>query len=356
MSGHLDQYVINLNSLGLLKDYDLVSALILASQENRRENLLDALRDAKFIPDGVGQIYRTESTEYIPTELIGQGGMGCVYLAYSTIELDVTGAIRQMPRIVKAIRPDRRYTYDAASRMRREILISQLLTALPNPYFPALLDHHLAITSGFPFAVFDYVPAKSLAANLSVSGALPAYRAVRIAMKLVSAIYDLHSYGIVHRDIKLSNVLISDSEQVKLIDFGLASLSDSVVLSHPELAKLLHETEPGIAFGTPNASAPEQFFDPDVPPTADIYSLGIILTSLLTGRTRPNRRTIAHASGELNKLLLDMTSDLPSDRPQSARDVAVRLAQTTEAQQFNLSNIYLDRILRQAIDLEGFMP
>ena len=194
---------------------------------------------------------------------LGRGGMATVYLAE-----DLKHG-RQVA--LKVLRQELTASI-GAERFLREINIA---AQLQHPNILTLIDSGRA--DGQLFFAMPYVEGESLRQRLTTQGALPVSDALRILQAIVDALAHAHSRGVVHRDIKPDNVLLS-GRHPQVADFGVAkALSDA--------ADAGQSTTAGLALGTPAYMAPEQAAaDPHVDHRADIYSVGILGYELLTGR------------------------------------------------------------------------
>lgn len=211
-------------------------------------------------------------------ELIGRGGMGAVYKARQ----------HHLNRIVavKVLPPEIGTDAAFASRFARE---AQAMARLNHPNIVSI--HDFGYTEHLCFFVMEYVDGINLRQRLA-KGPLAAAEALPLIMQICDALQYAHSQGIVHRDIKPDNILISQEGQVKIADFGLAKLLLGQGAGEPALEqKILLAT--GKAFGTPHYMAPEQFSAPmTVDHRADIYSLGIVIYQMLTGELPQEPRCI----------------------------------------------------------------
>jgi eukaryotic-like serine/threonine-protein kinase len=215
---------------------------------------------------------------YHITDTIGAGGMGSVYEA---VDLQ-TGS----PVALKALRPG---AYDPVrlKRLRRE---ARTMTAVRSEHVCQV--HYLGVERGTPFIVMERLHGETLRTRLREQGPLPIDEAVAIAVQLLDALSATHEAGIVHRDVKPSNVFLTqgrpDQEDcVKLIDFGLAKLvrSGGPVSESAEAERVDDDlTSAELVAGTLHYLAPEQLLAvADLDERVDVYAAGVTLFEMLTG-------------------------------------------------------------------------
>jgi serine/threonine-protein kinase len=206
---------------------------------------------------------------YELTDKVGEGGMGTVYRA-----IDRKGGVVAIKRLHSEIAA----TPALMTRFEREAAAHALLS---HPNIAAL--HAVAATRGRElFFVMELVEGESLAQTID-RGPLPRDETLRLAKQILSALHYAHQFGIVHRDLKPDNVLLDRSTgkaSAKLIDFGLVKLLQNV-LGPTECEKL---TMTGMVFGTPGYMPPEQILGHEIDARTDLYSMGILLFEMLTGR------------------------------------------------------------------------
>jgi Tol biopolymer transport system component len=190
--------------------------------------------------------------------------MATVYLA-DDLKHDRKVAVKVLrPELAAALGPD---------RFTREIRIA---ARLQHPHILPLLDSGQA--EGFLYYVMPYVDGQSLRDRLSREGELPVHEAVRLLIEITDALAFAHAQGVVHRDIKPDNVLLSGRHAL-VMDFGVAK-----AVSEATGRNAL--TTAGVAIGTPAYMAPEQATaDPNLDHRVDIYAVGVMAYELLTGRT-----------------------------------------------------------------------
>jgi tRNA A-37 threonylcarbamoyl transferase component Bud32 len=205
-------------------------------------------------------------------ELIGQGGMGCVFKARQP-KLDRFVALKLLPASLAERDPA------FAGRFERE---GQLLARLHHPNIVTVHDSGTA--GGFFYLLMEYVDGVNLRQAMRTRK-FTAQQALGIVPRICDALQYAHDEGVLHRDIKPENILLDAKGRVKLADFGIAKLmGDSEPATAAAVAETPGFTQSGTALGTPSYMAPEQRETPaEVDHRADIYSLGVVFYELLTG-------------------------------------------------------------------------
>jgi len=272
---------------------------------------------------------------YKVLSLLGMGGMGKVYLAKDT-RLARTVAIKVL---------DREKIADA-ERKRRFLHEARAASALNHPNIVTVYD--IASDSGTDFLVMEYVPGQSLHKRITAKG-MPLREAIGYATQIVSALAAAHAAGIVHRDIKPANVLITDKGQVKVVDFGLAKLSDSET-TRTDAPTEAPRTMEGVIIGTAAYMSPEQAAGKLLDARSDIFAVGVVLYEMLSGRRAFDRGTVLATLGAviyeepvpLGSLVKGLTPDLerlverclrkePDRRIQTMADLKVALEELYES-------------------------
>jgi serine/threonine protein kinase len=195
-------------------------------------------------------------------EQLGEGGMAVVYKAYDT-HLDC-------PVAVKVILPSFEHTDKFLKRFERE---ARALAKLSHPNIVGVIDY--GQHNGLPYLVMEYLPGGTLKQKLGQL--MPWQEAARLLAPIGRALAYAHQQGILHRDVKPSNILITQSGEPMLSDFGLAK-----ILEAQESMDLTGST--GVV-GTPEYMAPEQITSNAADRRVDIYSLGVVFYELVSGRT-----------------------------------------------------------------------
>jgi serine/threonine-protein kinase len=201
-------------------------------------------------------------------EKVGAGGQGEVYKAVDT-KLGRTV-------IVKVLPPDLTVKEANLKRFERE---ARLASSLDHPNICTIFD--MDEVGGVHFIAMQYVEGRTVR-QLVNGRPLELKSALLIGIQVTDALAAAHGKGIIHRDIKSGNVMVTDAGQVKVLDFGLAKLLDEET-SHTEGIHRTELTEIGVPYGTPTHAAPEQARGDNVDARADIFSTGVLLYELLTG-------------------------------------------------------------------------
>jgi serine/threonine-protein kinase len=236
-------------------------------------------------------------------ELVGTGGMSTVYRARDTL-LERNVALKVMH--AHHLEDD-----DYVERFQRE---ARTVAQLSHPNIVTVIDR--GEDDGRPFIVFEYVEGDTLDKLVERDGALPVEEALRIAIGAARGLAFAHRQGHVHRDVKPQNILLNGGGQPKVTDFGISRALD------------VHKgvTQTGTVLGTSNYIAPEQASGEKATAQSDVYSLGVVLFELLTGR-RPfsGDNFVAVAMKHINERppsVSDLRRDVP---PRVAAAVACAL-------------------------------
>src|SRR5216684_4869561 len=265
-------------------------------------------------------------THYRIVEKIGEGGMGVVYRARDE-RLDRDVAIKVLPTGTLAD--------DAArKRFRKEALA---LAKLSHPNIGVIYDFDTQ--EGVDFLVMEYIAGATLAERLT-AGALPEKEVLAVGAQIVAALEEAHEHGVVHRDLKPGNILVTPKGQAKVLDFGLAKL----LRPGSEISTTDNLSSTAALAGTMPYMSPEQLRGLPADARTDIYAAGAVLYEMATGR-RPFRSKFATAlaadiqtqapappcqlnpkiSLGLEEIILKCLEKEPQNRYQSAEELLVDL-------------------------------
>ena len=209
-------------------------------------------------------------------ERLGAGGMGEIYRAEDT-RLGREVALKFLPAS---------YQYDP-DRRERFFKEARAASALRSPNTAAIYD--IGEYEGSSFIVMEFVEGVTLSAKVD-RGPLPVHDAINMTMQVADALDEAHSLGIIHRDIKSANLLVTERGLVKVLDFGLAKFTGDLSAvagtssdSDPT-TKLGQETVTGLVLGTVSYMSPEQALGRPVDHRSDIFSLGVVTYEILTAQ------------------------------------------------------------------------
>jgi len=244
---------------------------------------------------------------------LGEGGMGAVYLAKDT-KLGREVALKILPDHF-AKDPER------LARFNRE---ARTLAALNHPNIAAI--YGLEADQGLNFLIMERAEGEDLSERIA-RGPLPHEEAVAIAKQIAQGLEEAHASGIIHRDLKPANVKVSDDGKVKVLDFGLArafqgeSTAEEETLNSPTITAAM--TGAGVILGTAAYMSPEQARGTAVDRRSDIWSFGVVLFEMLTGKRMFQGQTVSDTLAGILKSDPDW-DELPEETPDTVRLLLAR--------------------------------
>lgn len=268
--------------------------------------------------------------------LLGAGGMGEVYRARDT-RLNRSVAIKVLPRHLSE-------RTELRERFERE---ARAIASLSHPHICAL--HDIGSQEGLSFLVMEYLEGETLGQRMK-KGPLPVPDVLRLATQIAGALDQAHRHGIVHRDLKPGNIMVTTDGLVKVLDFGLAKLTETTIPEGIDATRTVGQTTgDGMILGTATYMSPEQAEGKKVDARSDIFSFGSLLYEMVTGRLafqgdsqasilaavlreqpRPPSELGAKIPSELEMIITRCLRKEPERRFQHMDDVRVALEELRE--------------------------
>ena len=283
-------------------------------------------------------------------DLLGEGGMASVHLAYDAV-LDRQVAIKTLHTELgreQAFRERFRREAQAVAKLTHTNIVSVFDTGEDT-----LSDSGSAAGDGMltPYIVMEYIEGKPLGSvldtDISRQGAMPTDKALKITADVLAALEVSHEMGLVHRDIKPGNVMMTKRDVVKVMDFGIARAMQSGVTSM---------TQTGMVVGTPQYLSPEQALGRGVDARSDLYSVGIMLFQLTTGRLpfeADSPLAIAYAHVQEEPVA---PSSINRSLPPAVDALVARALKKNPNERFPSAEAMRDECLRVAASLRSVAP
>jgi serine/threonine protein kinase/Tol biopolymer transport system component len=270
---------------------------------------------------------------------LGEGGMGVVYRAFDT-HLD-------RPVAIKILRAD---ATTSPERKRRFLQEAKAASALNHPNIIHIYD--INTSDGTDFIAMEFVAGKALDHLIGKTG-LPLKETLKYAIQVADALACAHTAGIIHRDLKPANIMVAEDGRVKLLDFGLAKLTektpDSEAATETVTELQTPQTEEGTILGTVAYMSPEQAEGKKIDARSDIFSFGSVLYEMVTGRRpfqgaskistlsailhkdqQPPGELTADVPAELEKIIARCLRKDPDRRAQHVGDIKLALEELQE--------------------------
>jgi Tol biopolymer transport system component/serine/threonine protein kinase len=241
---------------------------------------------------------------YEVTGKLGEGGMGVVYEAIDR-HLDRRIALKILP-------PDK---VAKTGRLQRFIQEAKSASALNHPNIITIYD--IGAADGVDYIAMELVPGRTLE-DLLARRRMKVAETLRFAVQIAGALAAAHAAGIVHRDLKPANVMVTESGLVKVLDFGLAKLTDESEVSEDDATRTEHAmTEEGTVVGSAAYMSPEQAEGKKVDARSDIFSFGLVLYEMLSGkrafRAETRMATMAAVLNQEPPPLAELAPGLPKE-------------------------------------------
>lgn len=273
-------------------------------------------------------VQRILDNRYRLTKTLGSGGMADVYLAHDEV----------LARDVALKILSRRYANDEefVKRFKKE---ARSAAALSHPNIVPVYDRG-EIEGGTHYITMEYVPGGTLKDRIRKDGPLPPRQAVALALQVARAIQAAHQSGLIHRDVKPQNILLTKLGDAKVADFGIARAANASTT-----------TSQNLILGTVQYMSPEQARGEPVSPKSDLYSLGVVLYEMLTGELpynpgHPLKVPVEAANGRLRS-----PREVDPTIPEGINAVTLRLLDKDPAKRYSEAGELIDDLKRVSEDL-----
>jgi serine/threonine protein kinase/tetratricopeptide (TPR) repeat protein len=265
---------------------------------------------------------------YQVIEELGNGGMGRVYRVLDT-NVDEEIAL-------KLIRPDIAADKKTVGRFRKELALTR---QIPHRNVCRMID--FGEVDGSCYITMEYVPGEDLKSFIRRSGKLTVAKTISVAKQVCEGLEEAHRLGVIHRDLKSNNIMIDRDGNARIMDFGLA-----------RSMKKKGTTRSGVMLGTPDYMAPEQVETADVDQRADVYSLGVIMYEMLTGKVPFDGDTPVTVAMKHRKEAPPDPNKFNPGIPGNLKRVVLRCLEKEKEQRFqNAKEVYaaLDKIEKDVL-------
>ncbi len=288
--------------------------LLLSSNDEAKSSFLQSSALLVTLTPG------TKLGDFEVERLIGSGGMGEVYRAHD-VRLERHVAIKVLPSFLSHD-PD---------RLRRFEQEARAAAALNHPNILAVFQ--LGTYEGAPYLVSELLEGGTLREQLG-RGPLPIHRVIDCGVQIARGLAAAHEKGIVHRDLKPENLFVSKDGRMKILDFGLAKLTQPRTTFDPNAPTVSEGTEPGVVMGTVGYMSPEQVCGKTADHRVDIFAFGAILYETLTGKRAFQKPTSAETMSAILNEDPPGTSQLVRNLPPALHRIVHRCLEKNPEQRF----------------------
>ncbi len=275
---------------------------------------------------------------------LGAGGMGEVYLAWD-VTLDRKVALKLLPEKVAA----------NERRMLRFVQEAKAASALNHPNIITI--HEIGTEPGAHFIATEFIDGETLRHHMA-RAPLMITEAIEIALQVASALSSAHAAGIIHRDVKPENIMLRRDGIVKVLDFGLAKLTErwrADEVDQDAATKAMVQTESGVVMGTTAYMSPEQARALEIDTRTDIWSLGVVLYEMIAGRAPFKSDTASDTNAEILKTEPPALSQYAPDTPTELERIVRKALQKDREERYQVvKDLLLDlKSLRRDLDVSA---
>ena len=293
--------------------------------------------------DRAGEMQGQTIAHYQILSPLGAGGMGEVYLAEDT-GLGRKVALKILPA----------YATAEEERVRRFRQEARAASALSHPNIAHIYE--IGESEGTVFIALEYVEGQTLAARIA-GQPVGIKEIIDIATQVADALDEAHAHGITHRDIKASNIMLTPRGRVKVLDFGLAKIADAVtngVTPAGQAAQV--ETRTGVVMGTVSYMSPEQAMGHEVDTRTDIWSLGVVLYEMVTGRLPFQGDSTSETIDRIAHSQLEAIARFNYDVPPALELLIKKTLRKDRSERYQTARDLLSDLknLKQELELSGY--
>ncbi len=295
---------------------------------------------ASLLADEQADLAGRQIGHYKVVSQIGKGGMGVVYLAQDK-RLGRKVALKILPS----------YFTRNQQRVRRFEQEARAASALNHPNILMIFD--IGLVETIPFIATEFIEGETLRSRL-MRGSLATTEALELSIQVASALAAAHAAGIVHRDIKPENIMLRPDGYVKVLDFGLAKLTEQQARATNTTAPTIGQidTAPGTVVGTAYYLSPEQARGLEVDSRADIFSLGVVIYEMVAGHPPFEGETTSDVIAAILKEEPRGLSEEATDAPAELQQIVTKALRKNKEERYQTARQLLDDLARLKREIE----